>query len=45
MVMFVKYVRKILENFDPNKTEKENMLDNNYNIIYDCGNLVYHYEV
>lgn len=26
-----------LEIFDENKTEIENMLDNNFNMIYDCG--------
>lgn len=26
-----------LKNFDPNKTEKENMFANGYDIIYDCG--------
>lgn len=30
-----------LENFDPEKSEKENMYANGYNSIYDCGNLVY----
>lgn len=30
-----------LENFDAEKTEKENMYANGYNSIYDCGNLVY----
>ena len=24
--------------FDKNKTELENMLNNNYRVIYDCGN-------
>lgn len=32
---------KVLENFDPNKTESENMYENNYRKIYDSGNLVY----
>ena len=31
----------ILENFESKKTEVENMLDNGYNRIFDCGNLVY----
>ena len=26
-----------LENFDPNLTEKENMRNNNWTIVYDCG--------
>lgn len=34
----------ILDNFDKNKTEAENMLCNNYRIIYDCGNIVYNYQ-
>ena len=29
------------ENFDPNKTEIENMIDNGYYQIFDCGNLIY----
>ena len=32
---------KVLEVFDPSKTEVENMLDNGYHMIYDCGGLVY----
>ena len=32
---------KILEVFDPNLTESENMYNNGYRKIYDCGNLVY----
>lgn len=32
---------KLLKNFDPSKTEVQNMLDNGYNQIFDCGNLVY----
>lgn len=31
------------DNFDPNLTEKQNMLNNGYGIIYDCGNLIYEY--
>ena len=30
-----------LENFDPSLTESENMYNNGYRKIYDCGNLVY----
>lgn len=30
---------KKLETFDPSKTEKENMLNNGFGIIYDCGTL------
>lgn len=32
---------KVLENFDPNKTESENMYLNGFRKIYDSGNLVY----
>lgn len=32
-----------LSNFDPNLTEKENMYNNGYKRIYDCGNLVFKY--
>lgn len=31
----------LLENFDNNKTEVENMLNNGYRRIFDCGNAVY----
>jgi hypothetical protein len=34
----------ILENFDPNKTEWENMKAHGYYKIYDCGNLVFEYK-
>lgn len=34
-------LKDILEQFDSDKTEKENMKDNNYNIIYDCGNKIF----
>ena len=34
-------LKDLLENFDKNKTEVENMKANNYNRIFDCGNLVY----
>lgn len=30
-----------LEIFDPNKTELQNMMENNYRIIYDAGNIIY----
>lgn len=33
----------ILPNFDPDKTEWENMKEHGYNKIYDCGNLVFEY--
>lgn len=31
----------ILPKFDPDMTEQENMLENGFQIIYDCGNAVY----
>ena len=31
----------ILSDFDPSKSEKENMFANGYRIIYDCGNMVF----
>ena len=34
-------LKNILENFNEDKTELENVLDNNYRIIYDCGNYKY----
>ena len=34
-------LKNILEDFNPNKTEVENMLNNKYRIIYDCGNYKY----
>ena len=36
-------LKNLLENYDPNLTEAENMFNNNYRRIYDCGNLVYEY--
>jgi len=32
---------KLLENFDPNLTEWENMVNNGWNRIWDCGNMVF----
>ncbi len=32
---------KLLEHFDPDKTEEQNMIDNGYCKIYDCGNYVF----
>ena len=29
----------ILDNYEPTKTEKQNMLDNGWLIVYDCGTL------
>jgi len=34
-------LKNILDNFNEDKTELENMIDNNYRIIYDCGNMVF----
>ena len=34
---------KLLKNFDPNITEAENMFNNGYRRIWDCGNLVFVY--
>ena len=31
----------LLENFDPNLTEKENMINHGFRIYYDCGQMVY----
>jgi very-short-patch-repair endonuclease len=36
-------LKNILETFDPNLTEWENMQLNNYDRIWDCGNLVFEY--
>jgi len=32
---------KLLQNFDPNKSEKQNMLDNEWLILFDCGTFKY----
>lgn len=32
---------KKLDSFDPDKTEQQNMLDNGWSIIWDCGNYVF----
>jgi hypothetical protein len=43
---FQKYkLEKLLEKYDKNKSEWENMLENGYDRIWDCGNLVYSLEV
>lgn len=34
-------LKDLLENFDPSKSEVENMYNNNYRRIWDCGHLVY----
>lgn len=39
---FQKYkLPQLLENFDPNKSEWENMKEHGYNRVYDCGNRIY----
>lgn len=44
-VKFQKHkLSNLLENFDPEKTEYENMLSNKYDRFWDCGNNVYTYE-
>ena len=41
-VQFQKHkLSKLLENFDPNQTEWENMVNNGYDRIWDCGNDVF----
>ena len=41
-LLFQKHkLSKILEKYDENLTEVENMINNGYNRIFDCGNLVY----
>ena len=37
-------LKKILKKFDENLTEKENMLNNGYLRIYDCGNFKYEWK-
>jgi hypothetical protein len=37
-------LQKKLKNFDPNLTEHQNMLNNDYQRIFDCGSRVYYYE-
>lgn len=32
---------QLLKTFDPNKTELQNMWDNKYRVLYDCGNYVF----
>jgi hypothetical protein len=34
-----------LDIFDNTKTEMQNMIDNNYRVIFDCGNKVYEYNI
>ena len=37
-------LHKILENYDENKTEYDNMIANNYYRVYDCGNIKVKYQ-
>ena len=37
-------LKHLLEDFDPLKTEKQNMIDHGFRCIYDAGHLVYHYD-
>ena len=37
-------LKKMLNNYDPSLTEYQNMVNNNYDRIWDCGNAVYLYE-
>jgi hypothetical protein len=34
-------LEKLLDIFDPNKTEYQNMLDNGYKRVWDSGNIKY----
>lgn len=41
-VLFQKHkLKESLESFDSSKTEQQNMLNNGYDMIFDCGNLVF----
>lgn len=41
-VLFQKHkLKDLLDQFDPNKSEQKNMLDNGYDMIFDCGNLAF----
>lgn len=43
--MFQKHLlAKRLPKFNPDKSERENMLENGYDMIYDCGNFVFEME-
>jgi len=45
-VKFQKHkLKNLLESFDENITEKENMKANGWNWIYDCGNWVFEYNI
>jgi hypothetical protein len=37
-------LKSVLENFDPNKTEWENLKENGYNRFWDTGNIKYEYQ-
>jgi len=38
-------LNKILQNYDPSLTEQENMKNNGYNVIWDCGSIVFQLDV
>jgi hypothetical protein len=40
-----KLLSKVLENFDPSLSESQNMFNNGYRRIWDCGNAVYEWEL
>jgi very-short-patch-repair endonuclease len=39
------FLKEKLENFDPNLSERENMINHGYKRIYDCGSLKYEFTV
>lgn len=45
-IQFQKHkLKNLLEHFDESKTEQENMIDNNYLCVYDCGTKKYKYNL
>lgn len=38
-------LNRILQNYDPSLTEQENMKNNGYNVIWDCGSIVFQLDV
>jgi len=36
-------LEKLLETYDPDVSEQENMLNNGYRVMWDCGNKVFSY--
>ena len=42
-IMFQKHkLKDLLESYDSNKSEIENMIANNYQRIFDCGNIIFY---